>query len=380
MKKKILIICQSESNKEPRVVKQIKALRDHYELFYAGREPLDQEIQFVSIKQNGAHNSRRHVPILIKKIISFFLKTLFAVEKVQDRIFKELNKINFDLVIAHHLNSLPLASRLAASRKSKLIFNAHEYYPLEFSDRDDWVRKTQSVYTDLCKKYLTKVDGMFSVSEGIAHKYEEEFGVKSEVVLNTRDYCNLKPSITKENKIKLIHHGAAIPSRHIEQMIEMLTFLDARFTLDLMLIKTNEKYYNFLKQKARGNPKIRFLDPVPMEVIPARINHYDIGLFLLPPVNFNNEHALPNKLFDFIQARLAVAIGPSSEMANLVHKYDLGVISENFTPASLVKKLNSLTPEKIMYYKNQCDKYALELSSDKTMEVIQDSVEKLLSK
>ncbi len=380
MKKKILIICQSDFKNEPRVIKQIKALKDHYELVYAGPEALDQEVQFVRIQQNCIHhNFLRHYPFLIRKIVSFFLKILFIFEKVQDKTFKKLNKIDFDLLIAHHLTSLSLASRLAVCKQSKLLFNAHEYYPLEFEDRDDWVKNTQTVYVNLCQKYLTKIDGMFSVSEGIADKYEEEFGIKSEVVLNTRDYCNLKPSVTSESKIKLIHHGAAMPSRRIEQMMEMMNFLDDRFTLDLMLMRTDEKYYNFLVQKAKDNSRIHFIEPVSSEEVPSRTNHYDIGVHLLPPINFNHQHALPNKLFDFIQARLAIAIGPSPGMASLVQKYNLGVISDDFSPLSLAKKLNVLTSQEIMYYKNQCDQFAHELSSEKTMEVIRNSVEKLLS-
>ena len=33
------------------------------------------------------------------------------------------------------------------------------------------------------------------------------------------------------------------------------------------------------------------------------INQFDLGVYLLPPVNFNSAHALPNKFFEFIQAR-----------------------------------------------------------------------------
>ena len=47
-------------------------------------------------------------------------------------------------------------------------------------------------------------------------------------------------------------------------------------------------------------------------------NQYDVGVFLLPASFPNQVHVLPNKLFDYIQARLAVAIGPSHEMAEVV--------------------------------------------------------------
>ena len=57
-----------------------------------------------------------------------------------------------------------------------------------------------------------------------------------------------------------------------------------------------------------------------MHELPRMANDYDVGLYLLPPTNFNQRYALPNKFFEFIQGRLAIAIGPSPEMAKLVER------------------------------------------------------------
>ena len=46
-----------------------------------------------------------------------------------------------------------------------------------------------------------------------------------------------------------------------------------------------------LRRRAAGQPRIRFVPPVAMPEIAARTNGYDIGLFLLPPVNFNYLHS-----------------------------------------------------------------------------------------
>lgn len=84
------------------------------------------------------------------------------------------------------------------------------------------------------------------------------------------------------------------------------------------------------------------LEPVPMHRIVSFASTYDIGVFLLPPTNFNYRNALPNKLFEFIQARLAVAIGPSPQMAAVVREWNCGIVSDDFTPASLGENLQRL--------------------------------------
>jgi hypothetical protein len=79
---------------------------------------------------------------------------------------------------------------------------------------------------------------------------------------------------------------------------------------------------------------------------------------------------LPNKLFDFIQARLAVAIGPSPEMAAIVEQWDCGVVSETFEPQSFAEALRELTPESVTRMKANADRAARVLNADANRETI----------
>jgi hypothetical protein len=109
------------------------------------------------------------------------------------------------------------------------------------------------------------------------------------------------------------------------------------------------------------------------------IHPYDMGIFLLPPINFNYANTLPNKLFDFIQARLAIGIGPTPEMASLVNTHQLGVVADDFTAQSLAQKINSLTAAEISFFKSQADKAALELSAEKNKVILNDLVYNLIN-
>ena len=124
---------------------------------------------------------------------------------------------------------------------------------------------------------------------------------------------------------------------------------------------------------------VRIIPPVSMQQIVPFTNHYDIGLFLCPPMNFNLRYALPNKLFEFIQARLTVAIGPNIEMKKVVEKYDCGLVASDFQPQTLAKALNALTVDKIMYYKEQAHKAALELNADTNQRRIRSIINELLT-
>jgi hypothetical protein len=98
---------------------------------------------------------------------------------------------------------------------------------------------------------------MITVGSGLAHEYAAHYPVKPIVVTNANYYATLTPTPVNEKKIRLIHHGAANPSRQLEIMIEMMNYLDERFTLDLMLLtpsianKKTRSYLDSLKLNQR---------------------------------------------------------------------------------------------------------------------------------
>jgi hypothetical protein len=154
--------------------------------------------------------------------------------------------------------------------------------------------------------------------------------------------------------------------------------LDERFYLDFMLVPSQEKYFKWLKKLAKKNFRIRFRDPVPMLEIPKFINNYDLGLYLLAPSSFNCKMALPNKIFEFIQGRIAVASWPSIEMKAVVEQYSCGVYSQEFTVESMASILNRLTSTQIQYYKENSHKAATELCAEQNFKIMNKILSDLL--
>jgi hypothetical protein len=144
-----------------------------------------------------------------------------------------------------------------------------------------------------------------------------------------------------------------------------------------MLVPTDARYLDRLRLIVGKNPRVRLVPPVPMRDLPRYLNQYDLGLYLLPPKNLNDQLALPNKFFEFVQGRLAIAIGPSPEMARLTRQYDLGVVADDFTPRSLAKKLNQLDPKRIDYYKQRSNQAAKELCFERNSEVLVNMINRL---
>ncbi len=288
-------------------------------------------------------------------------------------------KEKFDIVIAHESSHLPFLIRLKKKFSFKLIYNAHEYHPLEFDSNAAWLASFGRYHYKVYQDNINQVDLLINVCDGIAEKCEKEFGVKSLVIPNAAFYKDIEIHVNQDYPIKLIYHGAVMINRKIEDMIKVMVILGANYTLDIMAVipETQKEYREMLDKLAQEAGNVFFKSPVSFDEIIPTINRYDIGLYLLNPKNFNDTMSLPNKLFEYIQGRLALVISPSPEMKKIVEKYQLGLVGDDFSPENLATKIKQLSREDILTYKANAAKAALHENAAFYNAKYLDAVEKL---
>ena len=360
-----LIICLTELHKDPRALRQINWLKDDYQITTVGLSPSG--VEGVNHLQ---YNSPPGASVLgkLKRAAQIFARDYERIywNAEKTAVFEKLENNTFDLIVANDVEALPLAVKLKRN-KTKLLFDAHEYSPLEFEESLRWRLLQKPLNEYICVNYISRADLATTVCQTIAETYQQNFHKKFEIITNATDFVDLKPSETKPDKIRLIYHGGVSIGRQTDKQIEMMRYLDERFELNLMLVG-QESYIESLKKLASPFKNVRFLLPVKTNEIAGFINQFDVGIYSLAPTNFNNKYALTNKLFEFIQGRLGICIAPSPEMARIVKEFDLGVIAQDFTPQAMARALGNLSAEKIARFKVQSDKSARELSSEKNRE------------
>lgn len=370
----ILVVAFSDLAHDPRADRQIRLLARRYRVTAAGyadaRVP---GVAFVPVPRAPRSMAGKVLGAASLKL-GLFENYYWTTSDIM-HAYRALKAEAFDLILANDINTLPLACRLGS--RHGIIFDAHEYAPREYEDRFLWRFLFQRYNDYLCRRYLAAANGMLTVCQSLADEYRANYGVHPVVLTNAPRYHDLAPRPTNPDRIRIVHHGVVISSRKIELMIRIMDHLDERFHLDLFLVPNASRYFAGLVSLASRHPRIRILPPVPMLELPRRLNEYDIGLFLLPPTNFGYQYALPNKFFEFIQARLAVAIGPSPEMARLVRQYDCGIVSDNFNPQALAGQLNALDPKRIDYFKQRSHEAARELCFERNAEVLLGMVDRL---
>lgn len=370
--KHVLVLSFSPIATDPRVMRQLQALQGRYRLTVAGfgmPPTIDAVFHDVSAAVGLAGKIMKALLLLAGMHEAYYWRIPYV-----ERTAAALAGRRFDLIVANDVSSLPVALRLAEG--APVLLDAHEYSPREFEERWFWRVTSGRLYTHLCSRYLPAVAGMTTVCEGIAIEYGQ-FGVHPHVVMNCPPRQDLPVRRVDPSRIRLVHHGVSSPSRNLEALVDMMGYLDDRYTLDLMLVDPNPAYTNLLRRRAAGNARIRFRDPVPMPSIPNVLNEYDIGVYLLSPVNFNSRMALPNKFFEFVQARLAVAIGPSPEMARLAREHGFGIVADSFDARELAGRIASLDAGGIERLKQRSDVASAQLNAARAGEAFVAEVARL---
>lgn len=376
----ILVISFSDIRRDARLLRQLSVVKDfgHVTTLGYGTQPegSDEHLQVPS----ELPSLPQTVPGILKLALHLHGASEFAAPALR-RARELLRGRQFDLVISNDARALPVAF-YAAGESTPVWADLHEWAPEERTHIASWRILVAPYIRYICKKYLPRTSAQTTVAGRIAHLYQETFGVQPQIMRNSCPLQDLEPSKTNSEQIRLVHSGGAVPGRALETTIKAVVAAGERFTLDLYLVPANDggKYLRELKSLAEGSPRIVFHNPVKPAELPRTLNQYDVGVFWIPPFNTNARLTLPNKLFDFVQARLAIAVGPTVEMVDVVKKYNLGIVSKGFSVEEIVASLNTLNPESIENYKQAVDYAATDLCFEKDAAVARKILTDLLDK
>jgi glycosyltransferase involved in cell wall biosynthesis len=361
------VISLSDLTLDARLLRQIDFLAAQYDVVVAavGRPPPARAVEFVELVPSplgaGARAGQAAARVALRIAGRYERAYWFdaRLRRWRDTL-RRLGPVH--AVVVNDLWAVPLA--LDAAWDAPVIFDSHEHWT---SESASWTRpqrlSMRGAHEWIVDHHVPRTAAMMTVSRGIARAYERRVGVLPELITNAPFYRPLAPTAVRE-PIRLLHVGLADERRRLEDTIDAVRSLGDRFVLDLVLARENA-YRRHIERLVAAEDGIRVLPPIPTAELISFANHYDVGVFLLPAIFPNQVHVLPNKLFDYIQARLAVAIGPSAEMAAIVREWDCGVVSESFSPGAFAEALGRLDAQSVAHMKVNADRAARVLNADR---------------
>lgn len=374
---RVLVLSRTDITRDPRPMKQVRVLKDNFHVTTASFGPMPTGAhEHIELERLPPRKGFARIPGIFSLLELLHLYRLYeALDARTQSPVQRLKGLEWDLIIAHDLQTLPIAARLTS--RYGILVDMHEYAPEQ--DKPTLMGKllTRPHYRWLCRARVRSAVAVTTVSQGIADEYARRFGIDATVVVNATPFHNLEPTVVSD-PLRLVHSGTAAPDRRLDVLIEGVLRTKSNVTLDLYLLDDFPEERVRLKRMAGGDSRIHFHAAVDYEVLVPTLNRYDLGLIDYPPTSFNIAWCLPNKFFDFIQARLGVVIGPSPEMSRYVSEFDLGAVAADFTFESLARTLDSITAMQVARWKNNSHENAERLAGEYQAEIWADIVTRLL--
>lgn len=369
----LLVFSFSDIRNDARVRKQVLLFAEQYRVTTCGfGEPVHSEVSHIALDPEENIWQARSEAVLLR--LRAYRAAYWRQEYVR-RAVAALRGRSFDVVIANDLETVGLAAREFGAER--VHADLHEYYPGLHDQVEAWVKLRKPFLEWQLRTFLPVVASVTTVSETIAARYRNEFGFECLVVRNASPKQDLKPQAVSA-PLRLVHSGGAQPNRRIEVMMRGVAASDSGSTLDLYLTHEKSEYAQGLRDLAKQlGHRITVHPPLPQNDLVGVLNQYDVGIHILPHSNTNNALALPNKFFDFVQARLGIIIGPSEDMVRVLASNNLGIVTDGFDVEDVTRAVDELDVTTVAGWKRSADEAAESLSAEQESKVWVSAIAKV---
>ena len=337
--KKICLITPGHLASNPRLVKEAQALAaDGYKVHLVFTQYVPYLIDFdrVILKNNPSWTydclnrtsksiyikSRNYIAATIQKLCAMLLlrgkKSDFIFCHAINRYFswqlKKALAAKADLYIAHNLAALPVAVFAAKQNKVKCGFDAEDFHRNETSN--DPANPDVILKTAIENRYFPQTNYLTAGSLPIANLYQALFPQqKIYPILNVFSVVKevSAPITQPDQPLKLFWFSQSVGlNRGLQDVLKAIRLLEnEKIELHILGFLSDEidlKLKEFIAGLKFGSkPNILFHQPVYADKLIAFAAQFDVGLALEPAFCTNNDAALSNKIFTYLQAGLAVA-------------------------------------------------------------------------
>jgi len=270
------------------------------------------------------------------------LLNIIHILRLNLKMAREAIKQHADVYHAHDLDTL-LAGYIAKRRtRKKLVYDFHELYTEQFKEgvkTGSWRR----YYLSLERALVKTTDLRLTVCESLGDWVTQRYGTDGVItVRNVPVYRPLAPGPADSGREPVIlYHGGYFRDRGLEQLIESVQYLERGRIVFRGFGELEDHLRALVREQGLGN-RVSFAPPVPMPELVKTAAEADIGVIPYIPFCLNNRFCLPNKLFEYLMAGLAVAGSDLPELRKVIMGHNVGLVFNPEDPQDIAKVLNEM--------------------------------------
>lgn len=251
------------------------------------------------------------------------------------------------LWIANDWPMLPIAAEAAIKKGGIFVYDSHELALEEFSERPEWRKFVRPVVAHIEATFISDARVVSSVSPSITAHLQKTYSSSAKHI-TLRNAPVFEPTTARATRdpVRTLYHGLVAPGRGLEAVIESTANWPVGYTLTIRGPASSPAYLKQLVKLAehcRVAERINFEDPIPMTTLVDAARPFDIGVMALPGHSAHTNYALPNKLFEYMMAGLAIAVTDLKEMSSLIRDTGAGFSLGDGSPRAIASAISALT-------------------------------------
>ena len=300
----------------------------------------------------------------VRRIKLYFEKGAFFYANLNLRLFFILLINKHDFIFANDLDTLPAAFLVSRIKRIPILYDSHELFTEvpELTNRPS----IQKIWSAIERLILPRLKEMCTVNQSIAAIFEEKYQLEVSVVRNVPQKLASITALSKSelglssNQKMLIIQGSGL---NVQRGIEEAVLAMATISNAILFLVGDGDVIPDIKKLVTSHSledKVRFVSRLPYPELMRYTAAADLGLALDKPLSLNYQLALPNKVFDYIQAQTPIVSSRLVEVERLIQKHDCGEIIDMVSSEAIATCINALlaNPQRLQQLKANCKKAA----------------------
>jgi glycosyltransferase involved in cell wall biosynthesis len=356
--RRLLILTASELTRDPRARRAAARARDAgidvvgVSGQISGESPAPLEaVRVVRVGRTGTSNpawerAREHRRGAVRREVRGIFRLARLLLRTAGLVRAARRQHPYGTVHANDLDTLPAGWLAAHAAGARLVYDAHELYS-EFET--DPPRLARRAALALERSLARRADAVITVSPALAVELERRLDLRTPplVVLNAPDLPASDPPETSPGRglLRVVYLGAFGSGRPLEDLLEALAAA-AGVHLTIRVVRTSAEEIRAAAVERGVAERVEAAPPLPPGELVEGLRSYEVGIVFDRPATRNAEVSLPNKLFEYLAAGLAVVVPRLRAMAELVEETGAGMVYDAGSPSALASALTTLAADR----------------------------------
>lgn len=389
--KLVLKIVLSEWNNASRDKRELSLVRElgaeALVLAKGDKSGVVEQVESFQVYRMATRPLGKHIPNMINRIISLFTWA-YQARRLSPQV------ISGHDIIALFIGYISTAF-MPKKKRPKLVYDSHEFEIGRIGKRN----RVETWFMMHLEKFLMERCAFsIMVNDSIADEVQKIHNLEKRPIvvrstpcywdLTTEEISKQRAQMCKElnmpqNTFLVMYHGAVVPSRGAESMLQAI--VDMPDVAAVILGNGAESYIKQLKRLTEELgivDRVLFKKAVPLDELSRFVAAVNAGVIAAPAACRSYYFGLPNKLFENIQALTPIIASDFPELRRIVKGYEIGLLVDPFQISQITEAIKKMKTDALFYQtcKKNLHTAKEELCWENEKEVLKKAYEEVLGK